>query len=230
MIKKPRLSLGNNEDKEVKVKNPRLKIKNDSDSKVTGTRSTASVAVEGIGQLIKTILFFAVFGVILLGVLYSALAATLMFTAPHNDSSTERVWVARGAFPGGQVPADSYVYGSASGPATNSLLEKAGEGYIGTPDYFIAKVIAGPFGSVSNTKDGIIVVDGKNTKYKGKVADQILNKNYLAICEEGSCVKGEVITVPQENITGEARGVVDITKFTFDTYSNSLELGVTDAK
>lgn len=229
-MKKPRLSLGLNKEKETGNKAPRLGIKKDSTNDVIGTRSTASVAAEGIGQLIKTVFFFAVFGIILLGVLYSALSATLMFTAPHNDSATERVWVARGAFPGGIVPEGAHIYGSASDVASSSLFDRAAEGYVGVNDHFVAKTIAGPYAEVDTDAKGFVTIDGKKTAQKFTVKKQLLNKSYLAICEDGSCVKGDVIIVPAANIVGEAKGIIDITKFNFNGYEDSLTPGVTDAK
>lgn len=231
MIKKPRLSLGQNtEEEQSSTSRPRLSVKNDDRNTVTSTKSTGTAVAESVGRLLKGILILVGFAVILFGVLYSGLSATLMFTAPSEGSQTERVWVARSAFPGGIVPENSYVYGSATQAADNSILTKAGEGFMGTTNYFVAKTIAAPEDKVSTDSNGNVVVNGKATEHKGKVSDKSLNKEYLAVCTEGNCSKGEVITIPENNIVGEAKGFVNITDFSFSSYKDGIGNEPSDAK
>lgn len=231
MIKKPRLSLGQNAEEETSSPSrPRLGIKSDERNTVTSTKSTGAAVVESAGRLLKGILFLVSFALILLAVLYSGLSATLMFTSPSGDSATNRIWVARSAFPGGIVPNGAYVYGSASGKADPSILTKVTEGYVGTTKFFVAETIAGPAGNISKNADGFIVVDGTATSFKGEVSDKSLNKEYLAVCKEGACKPGSIITIPQDNIVGEAKGFVNITEFSFSDYKTGIGNEPSDAK
>lgn len=230
MMKKPRLSLGNSDEATPANAKPRLGVKGEERSSVTTTKSTASAVFDSILRIIKTIIFFLIAGVILFAVLYSSLAATLMFTAPSQDSQTERVWVARGAFPGGLVPAGSYVYGSATTPESNSLITKAGEGYTGASQDFVAEIIAGPNAKVSVDDAGRIIVNDVATPYNGKVSNQMLNHQYLGVCMEGSCDKGTILTIPESNVYGEAKGVINILKFTFNDYAAEVESRNSDAE
>lgn len=229
MMKKPRLSLGNSDEATPVNAKPRLGVKSDDRSSVTTTKSTASAVLDSVLRILKTIMFFLIAGVILFAVLYSSLSATLMFTSPSEDSQTERVWVARGAFPGGLVPSGSYVYGSANSSESSSLITKAGEGYVGASKHFVAEVIAGPHAKVSVDDAGRIMVNDVATAYNGKVSNQMLNKQYLAVCMEGSCEKGSIINIPEANIYGEAKGVIDILKFTFNNYGAVVESRLSDA-
>lgn len=231
MIKKPRLSLGQNaEEEQSSTSRPRLGVKSDDRNTVTSTKSTATAVAESTGRLLKGILILVAFAVILFGVLYSGLSATLMFTAPSEGSQTNRVWVARSAFPGGVIPDASYVYGSATQAADNSIFTKIQEGYVGSANYFVAKTIAGPQDKVSNDSEGKLLIGGKATEYKAKVSGSSLNKEYLAVCMEGNCTKGEVINIPENNIVGEAKGFVNIEKFTFSNYKDGIGNEPSDAK
>lgn len=231
MIKKPRLSLGQNtEEEQSSPSRPRLGVKSDERNTVTSTKSTGTAVAESIGRLLKGILILVSFAVILLGVLYSGLAATLMFTAPSEDDQANRVWVARSAFPGGLVPEGSYVYGASNKAADNSILTKVAEGFVGTDKYFVAKTIAGPDGKVSTDSNGNIVVNGTATEHKGQVSDRTLDKEYISICTEGACDKGAIIFVPEGNIVGEAKGFVNITEFSFSNYKDGIGNEPSDAK
>lgn len=230
MMKKPRLSLGNSDEATPVNAKPRLGVKGDERSSVTTTKSTASAVLESILRIVKTIIFFVITGVILFAVLYSSLSATLMFTAPSQDSQTERVWVARGAFPGGLVPAGSYVYGSGNAGESSSLITKAGEGYTGASQYFVAEIIAGPNAKVSVDDAGRIMVNDVATAYNGSVSNQMLNKQYIGVCMEGNCEKGDILTIPEGNIYGEAKGIVDILKFTFNSYGAEVESRMSDGE
>jgi hypothetical protein len=231
MMKKPRLSLGQNtEEEQSSPSRPRLGVKSDDRNTVTSTKSTGTAIAESTGRLLKGILVLVAFGVILLGVLYSGLSATLMFTAPSEGDQTNRVWVARSAFPGGIVPEGSYVYGASNKAADNSILTKISEGFTGTDKYFVAKTISGPDGKVSVDGNGNIVVNGTATEYKGDFKERTLDKEYLSVCTEGSCKKGEAIFVPEGNLVGEAKGFVNITDFSFSSYKDGIGNEPSDAK
>lgn len=231
MMKKPRLSLGQNvEEEQSSPARPRLGIKAEDKNSVTSTKSTGTAFMESVGRFLKGILILVGFAVILFGVLYSGLAATLMFTAPSEDDHTNRVWVARSAFPGGLVPAGSYIYGSANSAADPSIMTKVAEGYIGTSKYFVGETIAGPSGKVSTNETGNIVVDGKVTEYKGNISEQTLSKEYLSVCKEGNCTEGEVIFVPENNIIGEAKGFVNLADFSFSSYKDAVGNEPSDVK
>lgn len=232
MMKKPRLSLGssNEESPTPGSARPKLGVKPESKNPVHKTRSTGAALAGSFGRLLKAVAFILAFGLIVLAVLYSSLSATLMFTAPSNDDHTNRIWVTRGAFEGGIAPVDAYVYGSTTQAAEISIPGKALEGYTGSADYFVAKIIAGPYGDVGSTSDGFVTIEGKKTAYKGTVENQKLNKVYLGVCEEGNCVPGEVVQIPQANIAGEAKGYIDLMAMTFQNYDAAIGNEQSDVK
>lgn len=231
MMKKPRLSLGSSKEEAPTPGSarPKLGVKAEEKNPVHKTRSTGSALAGSFGRLIKAIAFILSFGLIVLGVLYASLSATLMFTAPSDEDHTNRIWVTRGAFEGGLAPAGAYVYGSTAHSAEISIPLKALEGFTGSDNYFVAKIITGPYGDVGS-KDGFVTVEGKKTPYKGTVEAQKLNKAYLGVCEEGNCVPGEVIQIPQANISGEAKGFIDLTAFTFQNYDAVIGNEQSDVK
>lgn len=176
----------------------------------TSGRDTAASIALTLGGGIKFILGLLVFALLVVGSIYTFLAGTLMFTAPSEDSSSERIWVARGTFQGGQIDAGTTVYGSASDFAGRDFIGKVKEGYVGAKDYFVVDTIAGPVAEVSS-KNGVILVNGSATKFKGEIETTRLSKQYLAQCVEGSCAPGEYVVVDYDSIAGEVRGVISLT-------------------
>lgn len=140
--------------------------------------------------------------------LYTALAGTLMFAAPVNTSSFERVVVARGMFVGGVVNPGTFVYGSMQSKAADDFFGKVAEGYVGSPKYFIGEVVAGPFGTISNGAEDSVLFNNQPTGYFGKITSQKIDKSYLVRCINGDCEKNSLMVVNTTNMIGEARSIV----------------------
>lgn len=172
-------------------------------------RDAAKTIANGLGGGVKFILSIIMLIVLVIGASYTLLGGTLMFLAPNNDSSIDRTWVARGTFDGGKIDAGTTVYASSTQTAPQGMFKKIVESYVGTPDSFIAKTIAGPVVEVSSKK-GIIHVNGKATDHKGNIENTQLRNEYLMKCISGSCAEGEYIVVPFEAVSGEVKGTVGL--------------------
>lgn len=173
-------------------------------------RDTVAGIANTLGGGVKFVIGIALFTVFVLVSIYTVLSATLMFTAPSDDSAMERLWVARGTFQGGQIDSNVNVYGSATQEAPTDFVGRMIEGFVGTPDHFVIKTIAGPVAEVGSSK-GVITVNGVKTPYKGKVANTKLIDQYLGQCIEGSCKPGEYVVVNYSSVSGEVRGVLGLT-------------------
>lgn len=209
MIKRTRLSRSKDtesvsESYESPLAAPQTEIP-DSES---GRDKVASVT-RSLGRGTKTIIGVIAFTLFVVVAVHTALAGSLMFTASLDDKpATERVWVARGTFIGGNIDSGTTVYGSTTTYAPDNFLTKVMEGYTGAPDYFVAEVIAGPIASVSNGSGEKILINGKDSGYVGKVEKIDLKNQYLAQCIDGACEKGKMIVAEYASISGEVRGIL----------------------
>lgn len=160
----------------------------------------------------KTIVGFTSLAAFLLIFVYVGLSATLMTSVPSDDSLTERVWIARGTFTGGNAPTGSFVYASATTAKPSGPIDKILEGFVGAPQGLVAEVVAGPYGTVGSDENGTITWENKIVSgYEGTVETHLLNKEYLAKCIQGSCTAGELIYVPMSNVSGEAKSTLSFT-------------------
>lgn len=172
-------------------------------------RNHLASAVQGVGRGTKALFGLFAFVLLLVVMIHTALAGSLMFTAPVDDKPvTERAWVARGTFVGGQIEPGTIVYGSASSAAPTDFIGKAIQGYTGAPDYFMAESIAGPVAKVETDSNNKVLVNGKDSGYTGKIESGRLDGQYLAVCISGACKEGELIIAQYESIAGEVRGFI----------------------
>lgn len=171
-------------------------------------RDTAASLALTFGGGLKFILGVLVFGLLILIALYTFLSASLMFAAPSPTSDTERIWVARGTFEGGQVDPGTTVYGSSSGPASQGFLDKIAEGYVGAQDHYIVDTLIGPLGDLES-RDGSVYLNGQPTDVKGDIEPIRLSDQYLAECVSGDlCEPGDLVVVDRDSIAGEVRGIL----------------------
>lgn len=186
--------------------NSHLAATGDIIEEVSGRDTVASIALT-LGGGIKFAIGIILFAVIVLTALYTFLAGTLMLTTPSSGSHTDRIWVARGTFQGGQIDSGKVVYGSASVDASTEFVGKIVEGYIGAKDYFVVKTIVGPVAEITS-KNGIVYINGSKTEYKADIEKTLLRDQYFAQCVEGSCKPGEYVIVDYASVVGEVRGVI----------------------
>lgn len=172
-------------------------------------RDAARTIATGLGGGVKFILGIILLIVLVLGTSYTLLGGTLMFLAPNSDSAVDRTWVSRGTFDGGKIKAGTIVYASSTQASPEGMFSKIIESYVGTPDSFIAKTIAGPIVEVSS-KNGVIHVNGKATEHKGNIEKTELRDEYLMKCMSGSCGDGEYMVVPYSTVSGEVKGVIGL--------------------
>lgn len=193
--------------------------------KIETTNSTSSLVLSSFKHGAKMTVATILFTIGILAIIYTSLAGTLMMAAPSVHGEMQKTWVARGTFPGGQIPEGTFVYGSKSTPASTDFIGRILEGYAGAPKAFVGETIAGPFSSIE-TVNGEIVADGKTTGYFGAINKQVLNEQYLIRCVEGSCKKGELLIAKYSSIAGEARGTIypfGITSFESTKGVNNVE-------
>lgn len=209
MIKRPKLSRSKTTEEAPANYKSHLAAPISETADTETARDHIATATKTLGRGAKVLIGTALFTVFILVAIHTALAGSLMFTASTDDRPmTERVWVARGTFVGGQIDSGTQVYGSASSLAADDFLGKVKEGYLGSPDYYIATVIAGPVATVENGKDNKILVNGKDSGYTGKVEKTNLRNQFLAECIEGACTPGEFIYADYASIAGEVNGVI----------------------
>ena len=209
MAKKSKLSDGEMfEDNSQTYRSPLAAPKSSNDELTETTQTTGKVIAGSLGRGIKALILTVLFTIFILVVIYTSLAGTLMFAAPVGSSATEKAWVARGTFVGGHPPTGAIIYGSASQVVTGDLIGKITEGYIGTPDAFIAEVISGPYGKVSTGANNEVFFDGKGTGYYGEAKDSTLNQQYLARCISGCKEKEQLVIINGNNIIGEVKTIV----------------------
>lgn len=170
-------------------------------------RNNAAALAQGLGRGTKTLVATFAFVLFVIVLIHTALAGSLMFTASvDGKSSTERAWVARGTFVGGKIDPGAVVYGSTTEYAPTDFISKVIQGHVGAPDYFIGEVIAGPVAKVETNKEGKVLVNGKDSGYKGKTKESDLKNQYLAVCVSGACEEGDLIIADYASISGEVRG------------------------
>lgn len=173
-------------------------------------RNHVATAARGLTGITKTILSISLIAVMVAIAVYTSLAGSLMFLAPSVDGEkvTERSWVARGTFVGGNIDVGTQVYGSATTLAPEGFMGKMIEGYMGADDAFIAEVISGPIANVNTDKANNIIVDGKKTGYVGEIKETKLRGQFLAVCVTGECTPGEIVIIESGSISGEYKGII----------------------
>lgn len=193
--------------------------------KIETTKSTSSLVLDSFKNGAKMTVGTILFTLGILAIIYTSLAGTLMMAAPSSNGELEKTWVARGTFPGGQIPDGTFVYGSKTTSAADDFIGRVLEGYIGVPNSFVGEAIAGPFDTIESV-NGEIITDGQKSGYHGTIEKQVLNEQYLIRCVEGKCKKGELLIAKASSIAGEARGTIhpfNIKNFESTKGVNSLE-------
>lgn len=195
-----------------------LSVLSGGKEKVETTNTTLSNVAASTKHGLKMTMLTLLFVFLILAVLYTSLAGTLMIAAPSSKGEMTKTWVARGTFNGGQIKPNTFIYASKSHAASTDFMGKVLEGYMGTDNAFVAQVISGPFNKVATDSHGKITIDGKATDHSGDVVSRILNNQYLVQCIEGDCVPGEYLVAEYASVVGEARGT--ISPFKLDAFTS----------
>lgn len=166
----------------------------------------------------KGALAFVAVAFVLIGLLYSGLAAFLMSYVPTDSESSSRSWVVRGTWSetGNQPPFDSTVVISKTVPSTDDWIENIKIGWIGITDPAVVLIKSTPF-------DELHIFDGKVTNVnsseaQGKLVSSLafdsvaedtqsykLKNQYLVECVSGSCEAGTYFIIDENHIYGEVR-------------------------
>lgn len=210
MIKRTKLSRSKNAEEVSESYTSPLAAAGGAIPESESTRNHVTAAARGLSSVTKTIVTVALLTVLVGIAVYTSLAGSLMFLAPSVDKgkATERAWVARGTFVGGNIETGTQVYGSATTLSPDGFFGKTMEGYMGADDPFIAEVISGPIANVTTDKAQNIIVDGKKTGYTGEVKNTKLRGQFLAVCVSGECVPGDIVIIESGSISGEYKGII----------------------
>lgn len=189
-----------------------------ADSEATPAFASAGPEIEAVHNpgaraakhVSRSIAGFVAAGMLMLFLTYVVLSATVMV---FMRADGETVAVLRNTFPVGQAPPGAVVYAS-SAPVDGSFTSKVEQAIGGVPAGSVVEIVAGPAAVISADVDGRIVADGQATDYSGVVADQSLDRAYIAICLAGSCTKDAAVIVGQDNIVGEVKGYLGFTGLT----------------
>jgi hypothetical protein len=152
--------------------------------------------------------FLMIMGIIGIALfIYTALGATLMAAVPEKAGGF--TWVQRATFVGGVPEKGTYVYASMTEETDNSIIGKLKQTYFGVPDPGVFRIVAGPYGEVTN-QDGKFFVNGKDSGEIGTLnsSPYVLSKEYLAICQDGSCEIDKAYILPPEMLVGEANASI----------------------
>lgn len=191
---KPRLSAGKN----VQIEAISPDLAENAPAIRTGEKKEALPLRAG-----RNLLTFAIGTTVLAIVIVAILSATVLVALPAGQ---HRALVLRGEYATGNVPQGALVYVS-SAPAATDIPGKALQAIAGVPAGSVVQIVTGPNQSVTNAKDGTVLADGKATPFKVKVAPIGLDRQYIAVCIDGSgCTKGKAVTVSQDNLIGGVRG------------------------
>lgn len=163
---------------------------------------------------VKSILLFAIFTCILLSLVYTALAGTIIFLANAGVSSSghpQPALVVRGTFIGGTATKNSHLYISGSEVNPENFLNNVKVGFVGAPNAATVVVRSNQFDNISiNGNVASIesqVVPGKlvGPYSKTGVTEHRLNNEYLVECVSGGCTKGTLFIISKSLVYGEVK-------------------------
>lgn len=182
----------------------------DVGEETTGKRSSGVEVVlknnsvkNDVKKIQNLVIFFISMVIFIAIALYLCMSATLMNFHPEDNGKV--AWNLYGVVPDKADSDTRYVTASATQQAPTDLLGRTLQSVTGIPDSFVGEVVSDRFDTVSS-KDGVIYVNGKKTKYKGEVDKTKLNQEYLIKCVQGECKKDEYFIVKKGNIVGNLYG------------------------
>jgi len=161
---------------------------------------------------LRSAILFVLLTFLLLGVVYTVLAGTIIFAASPSSSGT--VLVARGTFVGAAATPNSQIYISETTRNKDDFLNNIKVGFLGAPDPSIVTVESSQYDKVQ-IRNNSVVVNGK--EISGKFVDKTspskkpvtktvqLNKEYLVSCKIGDCKAGTLYIIEQAQIYGEVK-------------------------
>lgn len=190
-----------------------------------GTHDIVEVKEESWGAIFagwgRGLLAFVLVSVLFLGLLYSGLAATLMYYMPLYSDSTSRSWVVRGTWSetGGKPPVNTEVVISADSYAPTEWWNNILVGWTGVSSPAVVSVQSnvydtlyienGKVSNLSNPKINGAFLGSPNFPYDaaidGAEQNHKLKDEYLVKCVSGSCTKDSLYIISKDQIFGEAK-------------------------
>lgn len=187
-----------------------------------GARDVVDVKEESWGQIVlgwsKGLVLFVLILILLIGLLYSGLSATLMMLSSTSPTSSSREWVVRNTWSetGGTPPMEQEVIISATSALPAEWWNRIMVGWTGISNPATVRV-------VSNDYDTLYISDSKITNlttnktgnfagsaaysYNAKEApieqNYKLDNEYLVECVSGSCKKDTYFIIDETQIFGE---------------------------
>ena len=168
---------------------------------------------------IRGLIAFAIVAVLLLGVIYSGLAANLMMYVPLNPDSSSRSWVVRGTWSetGGKPSVGEQAVVSEDTMFPEEWWNTILVGWAGISNPSIVKIQSTTYDKLYINNDK--VTNLSNEKVSGKFVTSPsyavnategeqnfkLKNQYLVECVSGSCKPGTYFIVDVKQIYGEAR-------------------------
>jgi hypothetical protein len=158
-----------------------------------------------LGRAVRAVIGITVVVGILAGLIYLALAGTVLIVAKPFEMNAVTI---RGAFPVGQAPKGAVVLAT-NGRAAVDVAGKIQEGIVGVNAASVVVVVAGPYAKVHDDPSGQIIADNKPTGYWAPLDARRLAHQYVAICQQGACTPGEAVLIGERAVIGEVKGYID---------------------
>lgn len=147
-------------------------------------------------------------------VVYVLIAATLVRAIP-STSGTGIVLVKNNTFPGGTIPAGTYVMVDRGSVDENGgALAHLHQAFVPSPYYAIVKTTAGPTGSLQWEAPDKLTIDGTPAPLPMKADSDgnsplldhkdtgYLRNQYAGECISGDCATGEMVIVDAKQVIG----------------------------
>lgn len=159
--------------------------------------------------LLKKILSIIVITFACVFVLYICFAATIVRFVP-TTSGAGIVLIKNPTYDGGIVPVGEVVLVDTQDVQQKSIVGHLKQAFVPNGSAAKVSVVAGPYGKIDWAEPGVLTVDGEiinapmpSRDGKSPIGDtEYLNDQYVGICLEGNCIKGEAIIIESSHIMG----------------------------
>lgn len=163
----------------------------------------ASATFEAMGKR-QNVIFIAGSVAVTVALIGVALFSTLLAWIPvANGTDTQRVLVQRGTGDDQGFGPGTTVVALSTDVENSTFLNKLNQNLSGEGSTF--QIVAGPGGQIENGKWSSFGDASNALNLPYYYPDTILNREYLAICIEGSCERGKLLTLEVSKIVGEVK-------------------------
>lgn len=144
---------------------------------------------EIIAGYIRSSLTFLLFAILIIVVVYGALAATVIFLGQVGN---RHVLVARNTFVGGTPTLNSEVYVSTT-PDDGSPLSHLKTGFLGADNASIYRIVSGPYDKVTHVNGKVYVNDKLvgSDDIRAAANEVTLSNQLLGLCVSGACTENK---------------------------------------